>query len=109
MMRQANNETGPRYGSGIADQITVELHDQNDYNLVVFSSPDIYLGINGLCTVTLPSTLSGSYFITIKHRNSVETTSALPVSFSVQMIPYSFNAASGAFENNLLLTLMAGM
>ncbi|KAF0198739.1 MAG: alpha-amylase [Bacteroidetes bacterium] len=104
LMRQARSETGPRYGTGIADLITLEFHNQSNYSIVEQSFQDLNLMTNGQCSVAVPAALSGSYYLTVKHRNSVATTSALPVSFTSQTIPYSFNAASAAFGNNLLLT-----
>jgi len=49
----------------------------------------------------IPGSFSGSYYIIVKHRQSVETWSASPVSFAGNTINYDFTtAASKAFGNN---------
>ncbi|KAF0198738.1 MAG: hypothetical protein FD166_990 [Bacteroidetes bacterium] len=102
LMRQANGETGPQYGPGIADHITVQLHNDADYGIIEQSYPDVELGTDGIATVTVSSLLSGSYYLSIVHRNSIETTSALPVSFAAQSITYNFDNPASAFGNNLV-------
>jgi len=100
-MKQANGDLGPQYGPGIADHITVELHNAADYSVVEQSYPDVELGTDGTATVTVSSLLSDSYYVSIRHRNSVETTSALPVSFAGQTITYLFDNPAAAYGNNL--------
>ncbi len=102
-MRQANGETGPQFAAGIADQIRVELHSASDYSIIEHFASPVNLGINGTATLTLPSSISGSYYITIRHRNSLETTSSSPVSFSGSGISYSFDLPAKAYGNNLLM------
>jgi hypothetical protein len=52
----------------------------------------------------VPSNISGSYYITVKHRNSLQTVSASPVSVSGSPISYNFSSAqSQAFGNRLKL------
>ena len=104
-MRQANGEIGPMYGAGIADHITVELHNQADYSITEQSFPDVELGTDGMAVVSVPSEFSGGYYLTVKHRNSIETTSASPVSFADPIISYSFNLPATAYGNNLLMMI----
>ena len=61
-----------------------------------------FIDMDGTITITdIPGALSGNYFIVIKHRQSVETWSAAPVSFAGSAITYDFTiAASQAFGNN---------
>jgi PKD repeat protein len=103
-MIQARDATGPHFGTGIADQVTVELHNAANYGTIVSSFPNVNLSttgdivMNGITTVP-----NGSYYITIRHRNSIETTTAAPVSFTGSTITYDFStAASQAHGNNLL-------
>ncbi|MHC1776585.1 MAG: hypothetical protein AB9834_14365 [Lentimicrobium sp.] len=101
-MRQASDESGPQFGAGIADQITVELRNAANYNTIVHLADHVNLNTNGTVSVTIPGTLSGSYYITIRHRNSVTTTTAAPVSFASGTISYFFNQPSQAYGGNLL-------
>jgi len=104
VMRQASNGVGPQFGAGIADQITVELHNAANYNSIVFSNV-ADLSVNGQASVTIPSALSGSYYVTIRHRNSLETTSSAPVSMSGGTVSYAFDAPSKAYGGNLLMMI----
>ncbi len=100
-MNEALGLTGAEWGLGIADKITVELHDATDYNSILFSDEEVYLSTSGQATVSIPVAFSGSYYITVKHRNSIETTTSAPVSFSGSSITYSFDAPAKAYGNNM--------
>lgn len=104
LMRQAWNETGPQYPAGVADHITVELHDATVYSTVVWSLPGVALSTAGTATLNVPASYSGSYYITVRHRNSIETASAQPLSFAGSSISHSFGATSGAYGGNLKLS-----
>ena len=101
-MREANGEAGPQFGEGIADEITVELHNAADYGTIEYTFNNVQLDIYGNTSVTVPAELTGDYYITIKHRNSIETVSALPVSFAGNAITYAFDAPEKAYGGNLL-------
>jgi hypothetical protein len=102
LMREANGETGPQFGEGIADEITVELHNAANYSNIEHTFNNVQLDVYGNATITVPTELSGDYYLTIKHRNSIETVSALPVSFAGSTITYAFDAPEKAFGGNLL-------
>ncbi|MBK9359240.1 MAG: hypothetical protein IPN08_18025 [Bacteroidales bacterium] len=87
IMRQAYDENGPHAGPGIADIITVELHAAADYGSILFSD-DVALSVDGTASVSVPAALSGPFYITIRHRNSIETTSSVPVSMDNTTISY---------------------
>ncbi|MBL7904243.1 MAG: S8 family serine peptidase [Bacteroidales bacterium] len=101
-MNQANNELGPEYEPGIADQVTVEFHNAADYTIIEHSVSNVNLGTNGQLSMILPGFLNGSYYVTIRHRNSLETTSALPVSFAVGPVSADFTDQAGVYGGNLL-------
>ena len=106
-MKQAMNGGIPKWPAGVADHITVELHSAAVYADIVFAATDVPLSINGTVTIsTIPDSFNGSYYITIKHRNHIETTTASVVSFSGGTINYAFDLPSKVFGNNLIL--MAG-
>ncbi len=62
-----------------------------------------FIETNGTITLSeLPLSLSDNYYIILKHRQSVETWSSLPVSFAGNNITYDFTTAmSQAFGGNL--------
>jgi len=98
-----------KFTATIADVITVELHDAGNYATIVYTAPDVELLQNGTTStsgktyISIPNNFNGSYYITVKHRNHVETTSASPVTFSDANITYNFTtAAAQAYSNNLM-------
>jgi PKD repeat protein len=100
-MRQAWGETGTQWPAGIADHITVELHDAGNYWTIIHTAADVELTTEGAAVITIPAEHSGSYYITVKHRNSIETTTAAAVSFSGTTINYSFNSLSSVYGENM--------
>jgi hypothetical protein len=100
-MHQAYDIAGPKFAAGIADKVIVELHNATVYSTIEYSTGLINLNTNGAVINTIPNTLSGSYYITVNHRNSIGITSATPVDFSGSLISYDFSiAASQAFGAN---------
>lgn len=108
-MNQANDDLGPKFGPGIADAITVELHNAGSYFTIEHTATNVELSTTGTATVTdIPATLNGSYYITVKHRNSVEVTTASPVSFAGSIINQSFATPADVYGGNLLLMFDMG-
>ena len=104
LMHEAKNEDQlPELGAGIADTISVEFHDTANYNHIIYTAGNIELSTSGIALINaLPCSMNDSYYITLQHRNSIETVSAVPVSFAAPVISYDFTtAASQAYENNL--------
>jgi hypothetical protein len=101
IMRQTWNATGPQWPEGVADHITIELHDAADYSTVVWALPDVPLSTTGAAEIDIPASYSGSYYITIRHRNSITTTTALPVSFAGSSMSQSFGAPATVYGGNL--------
>lgn len=88
---------------GIADYTQIELHSSTDYSSVLFTANNINLGMGGFAKILLPSSMNGNYFITVRHRNSIATVSAVPVSFSGNIINYNFtDNANKAYGNNMI-------
>ncbi|MBK6346613.1 MAG: carboxypeptidase regulatory-like domain-containing protein [Bacteroidales bacterium] len=101
-MRKAQGTSGDQFPGTVADQMTVELREAADYNNVVYTDPNVNLNTNGSASLVIPAENSGSYYVTIRHRNSIETTTALPLSFSGSDIINNFTtAASQAYGSNL--------
>ncbi len=100
-MRQAQNATGAQWPAGVADHITVELHNGSNYATIVWSQADVSLSTAGTAIITVPAVYNGSYYITVKHRNSIETTTSSPVSFAGTIISRLFGSAPGIYGANL--------
>jgi hypothetical protein len=80
------------------DSVTVELHDATSFDTI--ESTTAMLQTNGTAVATFTSR-SGSYYIVVKHRNSLETWSANPVTVGATA-SYNFtDAASKAYGNNM--------
>lgn len=101
IMRQAWNETGPQFAAGVADQITIELHDANNYATIVWALPGVALSTSGSAEINIPAAHSGSYYISVRHRNSITTISAQPVSFVGSTVTYSFAVPASVYGANL--------
>ncbi|MBK7029198.1 MAG: hypothetical protein IPH45_08275 [Bacteroidales bacterium] len=100
-MNPVYGTSGNYWGTGIADHVTVELHNPSDYGVAAFTIPGIELHTDGSALVQLPAGISGSYFITVRHRNSIETVSANPVNLSSPGTNYAFDNPSKAYGGNL--------
>ena len=101
-MRKARDSDGSsffdRFAGTVADVITIELHEPGNYGNPVLTHNNVDLNQDGTATVTMPT--SGEYYLTVKHRNHLETVSAQPIDFSTTTT-YDFStAASQAYGNN---------
>jgi hypothetical protein len=95
------NTSNPEYGVGIADKITVVLHASTYPYGVVATIPNIVLHTDGSASLTLAG-YTGSYYIAIQHRNSIEIWSANPISFATGTINYNFASSdSQTYGNNV--------
>ena len=101
-MNKAQDENGIHFPGNIADEVTIELHKGTSYSEIISSFSNVSVDINGLASLNnLPNTLNSDYYITVKHRNSIETTSSGPVSFAGNSISCDFStAASQAYGSN---------
>jgi hypothetical protein len=101
VMAQAQGNTGNQYPGLTSDDISVELHNSVTYATLVYTANNINLSTTGIASFTVPATYNGSYYLTIKHRNSIATVSSTPVSFASSTINYDFsNLATKAYGNN---------
>ena len=82
------------------DDITVELRDSSTYALVAVTST--LLQTDGNAQAIFAPVSNGSYYIAIKHRNTLETWSANPVTFGGSTVSYDFTTvATKAFGDNM--------
>jgi hypothetical protein len=106
-MNTATNEFGnPKWGVGNADKITIELRDSAQNYQLIFADSNVILKTDGLATTQRIAALNnGKYYIVAKHRNHIETWSAVPVTFANDTTFYNFTtSADKAFGNNMKLT-----
>lgn len=77
------------------DTITVELHNDLNPGIISYTCQSV-LHTNGTATCLFPGGVAaGDYYLAIKHRNTIETWSASPVTFSGSTIGYNFSTAQG--------------
>ena len=76
----------------LCDTVVVELHDETSpFNLA--HSIKSVIDITGNGQFIFPSTvLNGTFYIVIKHRNSIETWSKFPVFFNTQQVSFDFTS-----------------
>ena len=108
-MNPAWDNAGPHWGVAVADHISIELHDATpgNYASVIYTASDVVLSTTGQASAYIPGGFSGTYYVTIRHRNGLPTVSATPLSFSGVSISYSFDAPAKAYGNKLV-SLPAG-
>ena len=84
----------------LCDSVTVELHQATSPYALAYSYKGV-IGTNGLLACTFAGGASGnSYYIVVKHRNSIETWSASPITISA-VTAYDFsNDISKAYGSN---------
>ena len=96
------NSIVDKFPGTIADLITVELHEPGNYGTPAYIIEDVELHQDGTATVDLPPGATGSYYLTIRHRNHLETVSADPIDLA-SVNSYDFtNSDSKAFGENML-------
>ncbi len=104
IMNKARNAAGYQFAGSIADQITLELHNAGNYAITAYSAPNINLNTDGTVSHTVPANVAGSYYVAVKHRNSLETVSAAPVAITGGTVNYDFSdMAARAYGSNLKL------
>ncbi|NVO20032.1 MAG: DUF5018 domain-containing protein [Bacteroidetes bacterium] len=102
-MMEALGTSGPQFGSGVADKVNIELHNAVSPYATEYTLNNCTLMTDGTLSVTnVPAGITGSYYLVVKHRNSLETWSNSAVSFGSSPVTYDFStSASKAYGNNL--------
>jgi len=104
-MRPAWDENGPHFGPNVADQVILELHSASNFSNVVYT-PGIPVNVStsGELTAIIPGTFSGSYYVAVKNRNSIEIVSATPLAFSGPTVNYNFSVSGeAAYGSNQIM------
>jgi hypothetical protein len=83
------------------DTITLELHASSGSHGLAYSCKGV-IDVNGNGSFVFPSQVYGqAYYLVVKHRNALESWSALPVFIHSATVSYSFaSAASQAYGGN---------
>lgn len=103
-MNKAQNASGSEFPGTVADQVTVELHNSVSPYALAGGPYTLNVNTDGTTSASVSALLSSSYYVVIKHRNSIETWSGAPLSFSGSTIYCNFTtAASQAYGSNLKL------
>ena len=100
LMNAALFNIGESTSQNNCDTLTIELHNSiNPFN-IAYTFKGI-ININGLLDCTFPaSAIGNAYYIVVKHRNSIETWSASPITIST-VTAYDFsNNISKAYGSN---------
>ena len=101
-LRKAQDASGNHFPGNTADQVIVELHDAASYSNIVYSIANVDLSISGTASVIIPVAYNASYYVTVRHRNSIETTTAAPVTMNGGTVTYNFTtAANKAYGSNM--------
>jgi hypothetical protein len=107
-MNQCKNENGSAVFASAVDTATIELHSSSSYANIVYRIPGVLIGqdgnmhSDGLSYIEVPSSYNASYYITVKTRNHLATTSISAVSFAGNNISYDFTtAANMAYGSNM--------
>jgi hypothetical protein len=80
-MRKAQNESGDHFAGNIADTVTIQIREGTAPYNVLLNFHGMELHTDGTChiqkygtdLVNLPNTSNTTYYIVVKHRNSIET------------------------------------
>lgn len=90
------------FGGSTVDTLSICLAQPVSPWAVLFAAHALPLSTSGNISVPIPSSFTGSYYVIIRHRQSIETWSKNPVSFAGSIINYNFTSAAGqAFGNNM--------
>ena len=103
-MGQAHDQNGIHFTNKVSDQIVVELHNALNYNTISYIDT-LFLFKDGRAHLFLPIAITGNFYITLKHRNSIAIVSALPVIINQLTQSYDFTAvASSVYNSNVKYT-----
>jgi hypothetical protein len=99
-MINALQNQGIGSNSLVNDSVLIELHSAvSPYGLV--TSQKVLLTTSGICNISFPPG-TASYYIVVKHRNSLETWSATPINGSVGTYDFTL-AANKAYGSNMIM------
>lgn len=107
-MNKAQNGSGNQFPGTVADQVSVELHNSTAPYALAAGPYTVNVNTDGSASVTIPSSFVSSYYVVVKHRNSVETWTSSPISFGGATMNYNFSSGAGQAYGNNLKSLAGG-
>ena len=82
----------------LCDHLTIELRDATTFSML--ASGDALLYTDGFADISFPAQAANAYIV-VKHRNAIQTWSALPMSMNSGTVSYDFStAATQAYGQN---------
>ncbi len=107
-MNKVQDEVGDHFGGDTTDIITIGIAQKNfPYNITDTCTSG--LRTNGFISALIRATAIDSNYIVVRHRNSVETWSAKPVSFLSDSINYDFTTSYSKTMGDNTNKLMTGV
>ncbi|MGL2967094.1 reprolysin-like metallopeptidase [Flavobacterium sp. XGLA_31] len=101
-MRPVKANQGIGSSTTLVDDIAVELRNSSTGALVATTT--VALQTNGSATASFNTAPSGSFYLVVKHRNTLMTWSATPVTVGSTPLTYDFsNAINKAYGSNMIL------
>ena len=101
-LNKSRNASGEQYLGAIADKITFELHQATAPFNLIGTALSANLLTTGYAHSMTTTALPDSFYIVVKHRNSLETWSSAPVTPINSLAKYDFTQQiNSAFGNNL--------
>lgn len=85
------DELGEHFAGPVADEIMVKLVDGAAN--IVYQDLSVNLLTSGLSTINVPMNLTGTYYLVVNHRNSVETWSTQMLDFTSGDVNYDFTSS----------------
>jgi hypothetical protein len=89
------------------DDVTVELRDSSTSALVVSTTARLHT--DGTATATFGTAPSGSFYIAVKHRNTLETWSSAPQTVGSTPLTYDFTTAVNKAYGDNMIELESGV
>jgi hypothetical protein len=102
MMRPVLANQGVGSSTTDVDNVTIELHNTSA-PFATFATTTAMLKTNGDAVATFSSAPVGSFYIVVKHRNSLETWSANPVTIGASSTYDFTDAATKAYGSKMIL------
>ena len=101
-LNKSRNATGEQFAGAIADKMILELHETTYPFNLIGTAMQVNLLTTGYAHGMATTPLPDSFYIAVKHRNSLETWSSTPVSPVNGLVQYDFTQhINSAFGNNL--------
>jgi hypothetical protein len=95
---------GDQFTEDTSDEIIIELHSVSAPYALIGSPIVGNLNTIGQVAVTVPGSFNGNYYLVVKHRNSIETWSNVPLAFGSGPVNFDFtDMKARAYGENLKL------